>query len=194
MPHYDVASWNHALERHVASYFGTHSISQERWPLGPVERRIPGFFVYKVGPGPRFSGWTFLTAGCWGATAEAGHGLEFVLSTNADDLRHVEVLTMLAYYHAGPPDQRLDLGHTVPIGEAWTPGSACEYELIGLPYAYGPDLEVCAWLNGHIQVLAVQPITTAEREFKVEHGAEALEDRLEEAAVEFANPMRRSAV
>ncbi len=101
---------------------------------------------------------------------------------------------MLAYYHAGPSDQRLDLGHTVPIGEAWTTGSACEYELVGLPYAYGPDLEVCAWPSGHIQVLAVQPITAAEREFKVEHGAEALEQRLEEAAIDFANPMRRSAV
>lgn len=194
MPRYDARSWDRALEQHVASYFRAHHVSQERWPAGPIERRLPGFFVYKIGPGPRFRGWTYLTAGCCGVTEQTDHGLEFVLSANTDDSRHVEVLTMLAYYHAGPTDQRLDLGHTVPIGEAWTPGSSCEYELIGLPYAYGPDLEVCAWRTGHLRVLAVQPITATERQFKVEHGAEALERRLEEAAADFANPTRKSVV
>jgi hypothetical protein len=192
MPHYDVNDAGEALDAHVHAFFAGHSITRQRWPLGPIEQRIPGFFVYAAGPGPRFAGWSYLTAGCWKATARHQHGLEFVLSTNAEDLRHVEVLTTLAYYHAGPESQRLDLGHTVPIGEPWTPGSLCEFELIALPYAYGSDLEVCAWNNGHARILAAQPITRAERELKIADGIEALEQRLEDAAADFANPNRRS--
>ena len=87
----------------------------------------------------------------------------------------------------------LDLGHTVPIGEPWTPGSLCEFELISWPYTYGPDLEVYAWNNGHARILSAQPITASEREFNVS-GVEALERRLEDAAVSFADPQRSSVV
>jgi len=192
VPNYDVNDAGDALDMHVHAFFTGHAVTRRQWPLGPVEQRIPGFFVYAVGPGPRFAGWTYLTAGCWRATARHQHGLEFVLSTNTDDVRHVELLTMLAYYHAGQDSQRLDLGHTVPIGEPWMPGSLCEFQLIALPYAYGPDLEVCAWSNGHARILATQPITEAEHKLKVAQGLEALEQRLEETAADFANPHRPS--
>jgi Suppressor of fused protein (SUFU) len=101
---------------------------------------------------------------------------------------------MLAYYHAGPEQQRLDIGHTVPIGEPWVPGSLCDGALISLPYAYGPDLEVCEWNSGHVRVLNALPITAAERAFKISHGLEELEQRLEHAGADFANPMRPSVV
>lgn len=192
MPHYDVNDPGEALDAHIRSFFAGHPVTRHTWPLGPVAERIPGFFVYAAGPGPRFAGWSYVTAGCWRATARHQHGLEFVLSTNAEDPRHVEVLTMLAYYHAGPDSQRLDLGHTVPIGEPWTPGSLCEYELIALPYAYGPDLEVCAWNNGHARVLAALPITRAERDLKTADGVEALEQRLEQSGANFSSPDRPS--
>jgi hypothetical protein len=93
-----------------------------------MSQRLPDFSVYVVGPGNRGGMWTHITAGCWRATQRAGHWLEFVLSANANDDRHVEVLAMLAWFH-GPADQRFDLGHTVPLGEPWTPGSACEKEM-----------------------------------------------------------------
>jgi hypothetical protein len=192
VPHYEVNDAGEALDAHVRTFFAGHPVTRHKWPLGPVEQRIPGFFVYAAGPGPRFTGWSYLTAGCWNATARHQHGLEFVLSTNCEDLRHVEVLTMLAYYHAGPDGQRLDLGHTVPIGEAWTPGSLCEFEMIALPYAYGPDLEVCAWNNGHARILAALPITSAERELKISDGVESLEQRLEDSGADFSNPNRPS--
>jgi hypothetical protein len=118
--------------------------------------------------------------------------LEFALSTNAADLRHVEVLTMLAYYHAGLESQRLDVGHTAPIGEPWTPGSLCEFVLISLPYAYGPELETCSWDNGHVRTLTALPITTAEHALKINQGVEELEQLLEKAAADFANPQRPS--
>jgi hypothetical protein len=36
------------------------------------------------------------------------------------------------------------------------------------------------------------PITAAERDFKIAQGQEALEQRLEDAAVDFLNPSRAS--
>ncbi len=135
-----------------------------------------------------------MSSGCWEATAHDEHGLEFGLTTTAPSSRHVEILTMVAYYHAGPQQQRLDHGHTLPIGEPWTQQSLCTYLLVATPYAYGPDFEVCSWPGGHARILALQPITTAERDFKAEHGVEALEQRLEAARAAFADPNRPSVV
>ena len=194
VPSYDLHDPGEAFAAHVHGYFAGHDVVEEHWHLGPIEQRIPAFHVFTVGPGPRFPGWTYLTSGCWKATAAHQHGLEFVLSATTRDRRHVEVLTMLAYYHAGPDHQRLDVGHTVPIGEPWVPGSLCDAALVSLPYAYGPDLEVCAWNAGHVRVLTVLPITGPERAFKVSHGQEELERRLEGAQADFANPMRPSVV
>lgn len=184
-----------ALRLHLRRFFKGHSIEVRDWPSGPIYQRVPAFTVYEVGPGPRFGGWTYVTSGCWDVTAdEHGHGLEFVLSASERSRRHVEIVTITAFYHAGPADQRLDLGHTVEIGEPWVKGSACTHLLVGLPYAYGPDLEICHWTQGHMRLLALQPITTPEREFTRVHGAEALEQRLETARAPFADPYRSSVV
>jgi hypothetical protein len=104
----------------------------------------------------------------------------------------VELLAMNAYYHAGPPDQRLDLGHTVPIGEPWLPGSACDHALISAPYPWGTDLEVCDWVGGHARLLWYLPITEAERDHKRDRGLEALEQRFEDARLDFADSNRAS--
>jgi hypothetical protein len=101
---------------------------------------------------------------------------------------------MTSYYHAGPEHQRLDVGHTVPIGEPWLAGGTLNHLLVSLPYAYGPDLEQLRWKTGHARTLSLLPITTAERDFKATFGAEALEQRLEHAAVDFLNPSRESVV
>lgn len=183
-----------AIEDHVRRFFKGHAVQTREWPSGPVKTRVPSFAVYEAGPGPRFRGWSYVTTGCWEATARNDHGLEFVLSASERSLRHVELLAMVAYYHAGPDQQRVDLGHTLDIGEPWTKQSQCNHLLISLPYAYGPGLEICAWPTGHARILAVQPITAAERAFKLEHGVEALEQRLEDANAEFSSPYRPSVV
>jgi hypothetical protein len=101
---------------------------------------------------------------------------------------------MTAYYHAGQTPQRLDVGHTVPIGEPWLPGSTCDHLLVSLPYIFGSDFEMCRWRNGHARVLWLLPITSAEREFKIEHGLDALEERFEAESVDYTNPLRGSVV
>jgi hypothetical protein len=79
------------------AFFKGHPIRQREWRSGPVRQRVPNFIVYEIGPGPRLNPWSYVTCGCWEATARNEHGLEFVLSATERNGRHVEILTMLAY-------------------------------------------------------------------------------------------------
>jgi hypothetical protein len=88
--------------------------------------------VHEIEPGPRYAGWTYLSVGAWTAVhTDDGHGLEFLVCANQSSPLLVELVTMIAYYHAGPPTQRLEFGHTVPIGRPWLPDSACDHLLTG---------------------------------------------------------------
>ena len=179
---------------HLRRFFAGHEVETFVWTAGPIEQRIPGFHVARVGPGPRLNLWSYVSLGCWRATQVDGHGLEFVIAAAEEDPRLVELSAINAYYHAGPPSQRLDIGHTVPIGEPWLKASACDHFVVSLPYPYGPELEMCEWSTGHARILWLVPITEAERDFKAANGLEALEQRLEAASVNFWDPARRSTV
>jgi len=192
VPDYETSDAGDALGQHIRGFFAGHKIAKRTWPLVPIETRIPGFFVHEIEPGPRFPGWTYVSSGCWRATAENGHGLEFVLSARNADQRHLELVSMAGYYHAGPKSQRLDVGHTLPIGEPWSVPGSLDHLFVSQPYAYAPDLDGLRWQTGHARLLSLMPITAAERDFKIAHGQEALEQRLEDEAVDFLNPSRAS--
>lgn len=182
-----------AVAAHHHRFFKGHAIAERHQVVGPVAERVPGFFAHEVAPGPRFGGWTYASVGVWEAAhSPDGHGVEFLLTADAPSERLTELIAMSAYFHAGPPSQRLDVGHTVPIGEPWLPGSACDHLLVCLPYTFGPDLETCAWDSGHARLLWLLPITASERAYKVEHGLDALEERLEQAAIVPTDVTRRS--
>lgn len=181
-----------AVANHQHKYFAGHVSVERRWP-GPIDQRAPGMRVHEFAPGPRTPAWTYASVGVWSATHTAeGHGLEFVMLAPGQYDRMVELVTLAAFFHAGPESQRLDLGHTVPIGEPWLPGSSCDHLLVSLPYTFGPELEWTEWEGGHARHLWLLPITEAERQFKVEFGQEALEQRLENAAVVPTDPQRAS--
>lgn len=182
-----------AIAAHQHEFFAGHPVAERRWAGSRIGQRVPGFSVHEFGPGPRYPGWTYATVGVWDATHdEHGHGMEFLLSTAAPTERAAELLTIAAYYHAGPPSQRLGIGHTTPIGEAWLPGSACDHYLVSVPYPYWPGLESCAWDGGHVIYGWLLPITYAEREYKRRAGLEALEQRFEAAAIDPTDPLRPS--
>lgn len=185
-----------ALRGHLEGFFQGHPIDCVPGVAGPIEDRVPGFRIFRIAPGPRANCWTYVTSGCWAAAQHDGHGLEFALMAPSDDhdVVHRESLTMNAYYHAGPESQRLDHGHTVPIGRPWLPGSPCDHWLISLPYPFGPDFELCTSQNGHARLLWLLPITAAERDFKAGAGLDALEDRFEHAGLDFLDPGRASLV
>jgi hypothetical protein len=150
--------------------------------------------VARIGPGPRINLWTYVSLGCWRSTQTHGHGLEFVIASQDENPRMAELVAMTAYYHSGPNSQRLDHGHTLPIGEPWLPGSSCDHLLVSLPYPYGADFEICAWRDGHARMLWLLPITEAERDFKVANGMEALEQRFEDAGLRYWDSYRASVV
>ncbi|GAA2878343.1 hypothetical protein HD593_011091 [Nonomuraea rubra] len=103
-------------------------------------------------------------------------------------------MTMVAYHHAGPPHQRLDHSHVVPIGRPWVADSACDRYLISLPYPFGPDFEVCAWDGGHARILWLLPIIKGERDLLVNAGLEALEALFDEKEIDYLDPRRPSVV
>src|SRR5262245_47011483 len=118
-----------AVEIHARRFFRGHSIRFHTWP-GPVEQRLPGFLVMEVGPGPRTALWTYLTVGAHQVRIVEHANEFFVLGPDANDA-HVELATMTAYYHAKPDARdRLGIGHTVPIGRPWLPGSTCDHVLV----------------------------------------------------------------
>ncbi|MFJ1755131.1 suppressor of fused domain protein [Kitasatospora sp. NPDC088134] len=162
---------------------------------GPIEERVPGFRVLRVHPAGPGDWWLYVSSGCWAAVQEGGHGTEFFLAAPVDDPVNLESVTMNAYYHCGPATQRLDVGHTVPIGRPWLGDSACDHYLVSLPYPFGPDFEVCRWDGGsHARILWLLPITEAEKTFRHRAGLEALESRFDEHAIDPVDLHRPSVV
>jgi hypothetical protein len=155
---------------------------------------LPGFHVVVIGPGPRTGLWTYASLGA--SCIETGeHGIEFFVLAPEPEDAHVELIAMVAHYHATPTaNYRLGLGHTVKIGRPWLPGSTCWNLLVSLPYPFGPELERCAVPGGHAQLLWLLPITGEELHFKKEHGLDALEQEFDAAAVEFWKSLRKSVV
>ncbi|MFE2557371.1 suppressor of fused domain protein [Streptomyces sp. NPDC059352] len=160
---------------------------------GPIEDRVPGFRVFRIHPAYPGDWWLYVTSGCWEATQLDGHGTEFFLAAPRDEWINLESVTVNAYYHCGPVHQRLDVGHTVPIGRPWLDDSDCDHYLVSLPYPFGPDFEVCEWEGGsHARILWLLPITAAEKDFRREMGLEALEVRFDEHAIDPVDPKRAS--
>jgi hypothetical protein len=181
---------NSVVHRHLLRhFFAGHGCDDHQWTLGPAADELPRLRVLEFAPGPKSLLSVYCTVGAWEARSDPH--LEFLIAAPAPDQRHVELLTMAAWYHGR---HGLGTGHTLPIGEPWLPGSTCEYFLVSRPYPFGPQLEVCNMADAHIHVLWLLPITTAERAFKVQAGAEALERRFDACGLEYWNPVRASAV
>ncbi|MFI5666344.1 suppressor of fused domain protein [Streptomyces sp. NPDC051704] len=182
-----------AVESHVRAFFKGHPVEVVDFDLGPERREaVADLHVLVVAPGPRSDSWAYVTAGCWAETEKGGQGLEFVMTAPARDQRFIELMAMIAYYHCG--GHRLDLEHSMPIGEPWVPGSTCDHLLISLPYLHGPGLEHCPLPDGHVRILWTLPVTAAEIDFRRSRGHEALERRLDAAGIIPTDPFRSSAV
>lgn len=179
------------VEEHIRRFFAGHVITEHQWTLGPMPDAIPEFRILCAGPGPRTDCWTYLSLGNSTILHEESGLLEFFVVAPSEDLRHVELITMIAWYHRS---KALGWGHTVPIGHPWLPDSLCDHLLISKPYPFGPELEICNDDGGHVHVLWLLPITSAERDFKVAHDLEALEQLFDNAGIEYWDASRKSVV
>ena len=135
---------------------------------------------------------TYATCGmARGREAGEEHGVEIFMLSPSPDSQIVEVLAAVAQYHvAGRP---LGLHHTVNFGTPWlSGGSACTFGFLSRPYLDGAEFE---WSHSGvppIRFLWLIPITEAERDFKVAHGADELERRFEEHSFDYLDPWRPS--
>lgn len=150
----------------------------------------PWFRVLRFSPGPRYNLYAFVSLGASALRDEEG-GLEFAIFSEHNSSRFVELVTMTAHYHKS---HCLGVGHTVPVGEPWVQGSTCNHYLVSLPYPLGPEFEVCCTKSSHVHMLWLLPITEQERDYKVQHGLEALESLFDEKALEYWDFRRESAV
>ncbi len=178
-----------SARQHLAMFFDGHPCSDHRWERGPMAKEA-GFCVVRIEPGPKTALWTYCSAGA-SLPGEESEPLEFFILSPVGDDRLVGLITMTAHYHR---TERLNLHHTLPIGEPWLPGSSCDCFLVSLPYTFGPLLERMSQPELQGRFLWLLPITSAERRFSLENGAEALEQRFDEARVEYWNPARDSVV
>lgn len=180
-----------ALEEHVRRFFSTREIEAITWTAGPILEENPHFRVLRIPPESPGEVWTYVSVGGWPGTSDQKHGLEFIVCTASAEARAIELLAMTVYYNRGG---KLGLGHTLPIGEPWLPGSNCDNLLVCLPYPFGPDLETCHVGDRHIQFLWLLPISDAERAWKVSAGLEALESRFDEVGLRSWQVDRASVV
>lgn len=173
-----------ALEAHYEATFGTRGDRCE-WTSGPTHELPPGLHVLRYAPVQGRSMWTYATSGL-------SESLELhVLSPrSAESL--VELLTVVAHYHH--TGHALGLHHTVNFGRPWLDGGTCDYGLVSLPYLDGPKFQTLTLGDTHVQCLWLIPITRDERQFKITHGTEALEQRFEASAFNSLDPSRPSVV
>ena len=177
------------VEEHLRNFFAGHACQEKRWTTGPRFDEIPRLSVLEFSPGPKSNQWMYATLG--GYELSDDPRLELILVAPEQNDRQVELLTMTAWYHSR---HRLGNSHTIPIGEPWLPGSSLDHYLISTPYPFGPNLELCNLDNAHVHILWLLPITTQERDFKINAGMEALEQRFDDVGIEYWKPDRKSTV
>jgi len=184
-------STNEDITKHYKEFFEGHDFEMLSWELGPIKEVVPGFQVIRFAPGPKINMWVYCSVGA-SEIEHSDSGLhEFVVVSPVESNRLVEMLAMVTYYHS---NHNLGFGHTLPIGEPWLEGSSCENWLISLPYPFGEALEILPLNNIHAHVAWLLPITNAERDFKVQYDLEALEQKFDDAELEYWEIQRDSVV
>lgn len=179
MSHEDIASNKRkrvysVLDAHIRSYFVGHKINHIPLTDGKIRQVLPRLSFLEIQPGPIGQLWWYISYGAWEIIHDDLRPIEFVLAAPEQSSRQVQLLGHLAYYNSFSKG-RLDIGHTVPIGESWLQGSPCVHLLISHPYPLGRRFENCATEDFNIRLLWALPITEGERMFKIKNGLEALE-------------------
>lgn len=182
-----------AIEAHLRLGFPGQRVVVQGWRTDAMS--APHVRVLRVDPAGRGGLWLHVSSGASmpppGAPATAPAGSEFVLVTPFKTLRAVELLAMVVYFHGV---QELAVGDTVSVGEPWLPGSSCGHLLVSAPYLLADELWTLSLPGRGVHFRWVIPITATERAYAAERGLEALEQRFEQAGLEYWDPHRQSVV
>jgi hypothetical protein len=186
-----------AIESHLRHGFPGQRVVVQGWRTDAMS--APHVRVLRVDPETRGGLWLHVSSGASlpaDESAEAGpavkpEGSEFVLVTPFKTLRAVELLAMVVYFHGV---QELSLGDIVSVGEPWLPGSTCGHLLVSNPYLLADELWTLPLPGRTVNFRWVIPITATERAYATERGLDALEERFEQAGLEYWDPHRASVV
>ena len=181
-----------AIESHLRHGFPGQRVVVQGWRTDAMS--APHVRVLRVDPESRGGLWLHVSSGASlpAEGAPAGpQGSEFVLVTPFKTLRAVELLAMVVYFHGV---QELSVGDTVSVGEPWLPGSTCGHLLVSNPYLLADELWALPLPGRTVNFRWVIPITAKERAYAAERGLEALEQRFEQAGLEYWDPHRQSVV
>jgi len=182
---------NEEIIKHYQGFFDGHESKLLSWELGPIKKVVPNFEVIRFSPGKKINLWVYGSVGA-STIKHNDSGLhEFVVVSPFESERLVEMLAMITYFHS---NHNLGFGHTLPIGESWLGNSKCTNWLVSLPYPFGEELEIMPIGNTHAHVAWLLPITDAERDFKAHNDLEALEQKFDDAELEYWDINRESVV
>ena len=179
------------VQDHCSRFFEGHEQSVWEWTQGPIGEVAPWFKTLRFAPGPKIGLWSYVSLGASLLSTRAGRPLEFLLLTEHETPRAVELLAMIAHYHH---EHRLGVFNSLPVGQPWLDGATCDHFLVSLPYPLGADLEQCLLPEGIAQILWLLPIKEAEARFKRRNGVDALEEKFDEAAIEYWRVDRESVI
>jgi len=185
-----------AIEAHLRHGFPGQRVVVQGWRTDAMS--APHVRVLRVDPESRGGLWLHVSSGASlpaegsaGGAAVGTQGSEFVLVTPFKTLRAVELLAMVVYFHGV---QELSVGDIVSVGEPWLPGSSCGHLLVSNPYLLADELWRLPLPGRTVHFRWVIPITAKERAYATERGLDALEQRFEEAGLEYWDPHRASVV
>jgi len=180
-----------AIEAHLRRGFPGQRVVVQGWRTDAMS--APHIRVLRVDPETRGGLWLHVSSGASVPTREGGgaSGSEFVLVTPFKTLRAVELLAMVVYFHGV---EELTVGNIVSVGEPWLPGSTCDHLLVSDPYLLADELCRLSLPGREVHFRWIIPITARERAYADERGLDALEERFEEAGLEYWDPHRASVV
>lgn len=187
---YNSKQYTSKLQEHFETWFGKPG-KKMKLEYGPQEKLHLDFSVLEIAPNNRHSMFCYCTVGMSVDRLDENK-IELVLYSPRPDNSLVELLTVCASYHRNKLP--LNIHHTMNIGQPWLSNSKCDYGFISLPYLDGDGLEFFNFAGQDIHCYWLIPITEKERDFKVEHGCEELEDLFESKNIDYLNPDRESLV
>ena len=182
-----------AIRRHLEVVWPERDIVSFEWMLGPINKSISDFKVFRIAPSKSSEPWAYVSCGAWQAETQGKDRYEFFLLSSTESPSHVETLAMLANFHA-EGGHEVQPAKIIDIGRPWMDGATCDHLLVSLPYPIGPRFEYLHVSNSTIDLrfLWLMPITADEAAFAKNHGIEALEQQFEKIGVDYLNPRRPS--
>lgn len=175
------------LKLHLEEHWGKCSGEQFRIP-DPHQKMPVAFRVLEFPPSEAHNFWIYSTLGM---SIDMDEDLiELHVFSQKQDTNLVELLTITASFHRN--DTPLDLHHSVNIGQPWQDNSSCDHAFLSLPYLDGDKLEIFEFGENHLHNLWLLPITIEERDYKMAHGWNALEELFEAAELNYLDPNRAS--